>query len=164
MDAFQPGPGQELAFRQCLGRFATGVTVVTAMGPEGPLGMTANSFASLSLDPPLVLWSPAKRSNRHQVFSTAQRFAIHILAEDQRAVAQQFSRRGDDFNGLDWTECADGLPALPGVLARLVCAQEATHEGGDHTIVIGRVLSACQREGAPLAFLNGRYGRLSPFE
>lgn len=163
MDAFEPGPENARAFRQCLGRFATGVTVVTTTGPGGPLGITANSFASVSLDPPLVLWSPAKRSARFAAFCGAQHYAIHVLAADQEPLARRFARAGHGFEGLDWKTGPEGVPLLEGVVARFLCRQAAVHEGGDHAIIVGRVAQAAQREGAPLVFLGGQYGGFAPF-
>lgn len=144
--------------RAALGRYATGVTVVTTQGPLGPLGMTANSVTSVSLDPPLVLWCPSRASARFAAFETAEHYAIHVLAADQLALCQRFSRSGDDFGGIETGVTPDGLPALPGCLARFDCRAEARHDGGDHAILVGRVLRAEMREGDPLLFWNGRYG------
>lgn len=144
--------------RMVMGRYATGVTVVTTRGPSGPLGMTANSVTSVSLDPPLLLWCPSRASQRFAAFETADHYAIHVLAADQLALCHRFSRSGDDFAGLEIGETPDGLPALPGCLARFDCRAEARHDGGDHAILVGRVLRAEMREGDPLLFWNGRYG------
>lgn len=158
---FVPGAANQRAFRDALGQFTTGVTVVTAASPSGPLGMTVNSFASVSLDPPLVLWSPAKSSARHDPFLKARYYAIHVLGADQAPLSAAFSRGGTGFQGLDvlWTE--DGVPVLPGVLARFECVQAALHDAGDHTIVIGKVVRVSQREGEPLCFAQGRFGRFA---
>jgi flavin reductase (DIM6/NTAB) family NADH-FMN oxidoreductase RutF len=150
------------AFRTALGRFATGVTVITTQGPDGPLGFTANSFAALSLDPPLVLWSPAKSSSRFPVFSKAQAFAIHVLAADQASIGARFVRGGAGFDGLDHDLTDQGVPVLAEALARFDCHLHATHEGGDHLIVVGRVDQAMYREGAPLVFSQGGYGGFVP--
>lgn len=144
---FVPGPETARAFRDALGSFATGVTVVTADTPQGPVGITANSFASLSLDPPLVLWSPARSSRRFPVFAQAEAFAIHILAAGQDAVARHFTRQ---------PELPEG--GLGPVLARFDCLREAVHEGGDHAIIVGRVLRVLHSPGAPLVFHAGRFG------
>jgi flavin reductase (DIM6/NTAB) family NADH-FMN oxidoreductase RutF len=146
-------------FRDALGRFATGVTVVTIAGPDGPMGFTANSFASLSLDPALVLWSPAKAAQRYPFFATARHYAIHVLRQDQADLPARFSRSGPGFHGLDWLPNAEGVPTLPGALARFDCAQHATHDGGDHLIIVGQVLRLALEEGEPLVFAKGRYGR-----
>ncbi len=164
--SFAPGPGEERAMRDALGRFATGVTVVTApaAGGGGPLGITANSFSSLSLDPPLVLWSPARASRRFDAFAGAAHFAIHVLAADQAALARRFARSGTDFDLPGIAPGLGGAPLLPGVLACFECAREAVHEGGDHAIVVGRVLRASLRDGAPLVFSSGRYGGFAPLD
>ena len=145
-------------FRDALGRFATGVTLVTIAGPDGPMGFVANSFASLSLDPPLVLWSPAKSSQRYPYFAAARHYAIHVLGQHQAALPARFSRGGPGFAGLDWQPNAEAVPTLPGALARFDCAQQATHEGGDHLIIVGQVLRLALEEGEPLVFAKGRFG------
>jgi flavin reductase (DIM6/NTAB) family NADH-FMN oxidoreductase RutF len=150
------------AFRNALGRFATGVTVITAQGPNGPLGFTANSFAALSLDPPLVLWSPARSSSRFPVFSTAQAFTIHVLAADQASIGARFVRGGAGFDGLEYDLSDGGAPVLAEALARFDCRLHATHEGGDHLIVVGLVDQVMYREGAPLVFSQGSYGGFAP--
>lgn len=152
------------ALRDALGRFATGVTIVTTRTTQGaPVGLTANSFASVSLDPPLVLWSAARSSMRHQHFAAAQCFAIHVLCDAQEALARHFTRDGLDFDGIDWSPSADGTPLLNHVLARFECVTEATHEGGDHTIIIGRVTRFMQDPQArPLLFSGGRFARIAP--
>lgn len=146
------------AFRTALGRFATGVTVITAAGPDGPVGFTANSFAALSLDPPLVLWSPAKSSSRFAIFTTAPAFSIHVLAAEQAALGARFVRGGAGFDGLAHNLSSQGVPLIEGTLARFDCRLHATHDGGDHVIVVGRVEQALYREGAPLLFSQGGYG------
>ena len=150
------------AFRHALGRFATGVTVITTMGPDGPVGFTANSFAALSLDPPLVLWSPARASARFPLFSTAQAFAIHVLAADQADIGARFVRGGAGFDGLEHAVLVDGVPVIPAALARFDCRLHATHDGGDHLIVVGHVTHAVFRDGPPLVFSQGGYGGFVP--
>jgi flavin reductase (DIM6/NTAB) family NADH-FMN oxidoreductase RutF len=146
------------AFRDALGRFATGVTVITATADTGPTGFTANSFAAVSLDPPLVLWSPAKSSSRFGVFSTAPFFAIHVLGVAQAELGARFLRGGVGFDGLPYEMAPEGMPVIPGTLARFDCARHAHHDGGDHAIIIGRVLRATYTDGAPLVFSQGGYG------
>lgn len=151
-------PDQARALRSALGRYATGVTVVTAAGPDGPVAMTANSFTALSLDPPLVLWCPARRSARFANLTGASHFSIHVLAHDQLDLGLHFARSGDDFTHFPISTTPEGSPALPGVLARFDCAAYGLHDGGDHAIVTGRVLRADYRDGAPLLFWGGLYG------
>ncbi len=158
MQSFTPGPETARDLRDALGRFATGVTVVTAQGPHGPVGITANSFASVSLDPALVLWSPAKSSSRFPVFAEARHFAIHVLGDDQRDLAAHFVRHGQDFGALDYADGPGGAPCLGRCLARFACKTEAVHDAGDHVIIIGAVLEAALAEGAPLVFSQGTYG------
>ena len=145
-------------FRDALGRYATGVTVVTTQSEIGPLGITANSFASVSLDPALVLWSPAKASSRYSAFAESQHYAIHILAAEQSAVCKGFSRDGGAFANLDWTRNDAQVPLIEGCLARFECERVVTHDAGDHGIVVGRVTRASWREGLPLVFCQGAFG------
>lgn len=158
MDLISPDGAGGRDFRAALARYATGVTVVTARSARGPAGITVNSFTSVSLDPPLVLWCPAKTSARYDTFARATGYAIHVLAADQIELCHRFARSGDDFSGLAVDTTPEGLPLLPGCLARFDCAAHAVHDGGDHAIVVGRVLRAFVRGGTPLLFWDGRYG------
>jgi len=150
----------ERAFRSALGCFATGVTVVTTRTERGPLGMTANSFASVSLSPPLVLWSPARRSLRFPAFEAAAFFAIHILAEDQQSLSDRFAREGEDFSGIDVTEGLGKMPILSGCAAVLECARAAGHDAGDHLILVGEVQRLTQSDASPLLYHRGQYAAL----
>jgi flavin reductase (DIM6/NTAB) family NADH-FMN oxidoreductase RutF len=161
MQIFAPGPDTTRSFRDALGRFATGVAVVTTQGPDGPVGITANSFASVSLEPPLVLWSPARASRRFAIFVTAPRYAIHILRDDQEDLGRAFTRSWTGPEGLQWQVGREGLPHLPVALARFDCRLHTVHEGGDHAIVVGQVVEARFGEGRPLVFHAGAYGRLA---
>ena len=154
--SLEPFTDREL--RDAFSRFATGVTVVTTQGPGGPLGITANSFASVSLDPPLVLWQPARASSRFTPFTACERFAIHVMGAGQHAISQHFVRESGMPNDAAWSEAEDGTPLLDDCLARFHCETYAVHDAGDHAIVIGRVLDAQHREGEPLIFAGGRYG------
>ena len=158
---FVPGPDTVRAYRDALGCFGTGVTVVTTLSGIGPLSVTANSFASVSLEPPLVLWCLARNSLRHAAFAAAERYLIHVLAEDQKPLAEQFARAGDDFGGVDWQPDGNGLPMLSGCLARFECRRHAVHDAGDHSIVLGQVERAMHRPGTGLMFKRGRYGGFS---
>lgn len=155
---FEPSGENARAFRDALGVFATGVTLVTIAGPEGPMGFVANSFASLSMDPALVIWAPAKSSQRYPFFASARHYAIHILAEDQHDLIARFARGGPGFVGLPYGQNAEGVPLVADAAARFECEQHATHEGGDHLIVVGRVLRVARRDAAGLVFKKGQYG------
>lgn len=161
---FIPGPDTARSFRDALGCFATGVTVVTTATPEGPLAITANSFTSVSLDPPLVLWCAARRSLRHAPFAEARRYAIHVIGEDQQALAARFARSGDDFSALDWAPDDHGTPILAGCLARFDCTAHARHPGGDHSILVGQVRHAMHRPGKGLIYKRGQFGGFAGLE
>ncbi|MGB3179256.1 MAG: flavin reductase family protein [Albidovulum sp.] len=158
MDEITPMGASPRELRLALGRYATGVTVVTTVGARGPLGMTANSFSSLSLDPPLILWCPARASARFDTFASASHYSVHVLRADQLDLCERFASAGDDFSGFDIASTPEGLPALTGCLARIDCAAEGVHDGGDHAILVGRVLRAELGQGDPLLFWHGRYG------
>ncbi|MDJ1007312.1 MAG: flavin reductase family protein [Paracoccaceae bacterium] len=161
MTRFQPGPESQRAYRDALGSFATGVTVVTTRTSQGPVGITANSFASVSLDPALVLWSPAKSSRRHDAFAGAQSFAIHVLDAAQGAVAEAFVKDGAPFDRVAVRNVATGIPLLDDCLAVFECRRHAAHDAGDHTIIVGEVIAAETRPGEPLLFVQGKYGRFT---
>ncbi|MGI9391766.1 MAG: flavin reductase family protein [Boseongicola sp.] len=161
MTQFATNTATEIQFREALSRYATGVTVVTCQSEVGPLGITANSFSSLSLDPPLILWAPARASKRFAAFETAQEFAVHILAEDQHSLCQAFARNGTQFDGIEWRSGDNQVPIVDSCLARFDCTRHAVHEGGDHAIIVGKVKSVTARAGSPLVFANGSYGGVS---
>ncbi|MEY2686928.1 MAG: hypothetical protein RL375_1126 [Pseudomonadota bacterium] len=146
--------------RAALGLFATGVTIVTAFGADGePVGLTVNSFNSVSLDPPLVLWSLALRSSAFASFERAERYAIHILSADQKDVAELFARRGDDrFAALDWAPGLFGAPVIAGAAALFECRTRSRYIEGDHVILVGEVEHCVSRSGVtPLIFHGGRF-------
>jgi flavin reductase (DIM6/NTAB) family NADH-FMN oxidoreductase RutF len=145
------------AFRDALGAYATGVTVVTVPSEDGPIGITANSFASVSLDPPLVLWSPAKSSKRFKYFKGTKHFAIHVLDGHQQQLCNSFTKDKSAFDGLDIVEGENSVPLIEGCLARFECTLHAEHDAGDHTIIIGHVIRAQSRDGLPLLFQSGRF-------
>jgi flavin reductase (DIM6/NTAB) family NADH-FMN oxidoreductase RutF len=155
----QPRPARRptaAAFREALGQFPTGVTIVTAAGADRPVGMTANSFASVSLDPPLVLWSVAKATPSFAAFVAADAFAVHFLGADQRDLAMRFASRIDDkFAGLDHRPGVTGAPVLAGVEPLLECRVWARHDGGDHMILVGEVVHIRSRAHQPLLFHAG---------
>ena len=147
-------------FRNALGSFATGVTIVTTLGADGAdVGMTANSFNSVSLDPPMILWSLAKTSTCFEAFMQAEHFAVHILSVEQEGLSGRFARSGTDrFAGLALERGEGGVPMLPGCAARFQCRTAYRHEGGDHIIIVGEVARFDHDGHAPLAFHGGRYG------
>ncbi len=150
-------------FRTVLGHFCSGITIVTAVDGGAPVGLTCQSFASVSLDPPLVLFVPAKASNSWPHIRAARHFCANVLAEDQEALARRFALRGaDKFAGVGWRAGPSGAPVLDGSLAYVDCEIEAVHDGGDHDIVVGRVVDlAVTREATPLLFFRGGYGRFA---
>ncbi|MFC7049908.1 flavin reductase family protein [Emcibacter nanhaiensis] len=156
--------GREL--RNVLGRFYTGVTVVTSVARDGTAcGVTANSFTSVSLEPPLVLWNQALTSQSHPVYCEADRFVINILAEDQVDVSQRFARPGEDkFNSIATSRGLGGVPVIDGCCAVLECRKVATHEGGDHAIFIGQVEHIISSDRSPLLFGDGKYMKALPLE
>ncbi|MEL6641328.1 MAG: flavin reductase family protein [Pseudomonadota bacterium] len=154
---FDPS-GDPLRFRAALGSFVTGVTVVTTDTPEGPVAIVANSFASVSLDPPLVLWSPAKDSKRFEHFAGARRYAIHILAADQLDYCAQIIASKTAISQIPTTPSHHGIPLIDGAVATFECTLEATHDAGDHVIAVGLVTKTHHCGGTPLAFHSGSYG------
>jgi 3-hydroxy-9,10-secoandrosta-1,3,5(10)-triene-9,17-dione monooxygenase reductase component len=157
----------EAEFRTVLSHFATGVVVVTGSTPEGPAGLTCQSFSSLSLEPPLVLLSIARVSASWPRIRDTGRFAVNVLSSAQADLSTAFAvSGGDKFAGVGWREGLFGTPLIDGALAQLECELEAVHPGGDHEIVVGRVrgLAAVPQLEAPspLVFFRSAYRRLSP--
>lgn len=162
--SFHPDSEPGRLFRHALGRFATGVTVVTTQGPLGPVGMTVNSFASVSLDPPLVLWCPARASSRHAIFAGAQAWSVHVLGAEQLDICLRFTKGGAQFDGLDLGRTILDTPLIPGVAARFDCYTHGVHDGGDHSVVLGRVAEVTigGPDDHPLVFAAGRFGAFQP--
>ena len=150
-------------FRQVLGHFATGITIVTAVHDGAPVGMTAQSFTSLSLDPPLVLFCPGKASSSWPRIKAADAFCVNVLGEEQEATSRVFATTGAaKFQGVGWRPGVTGAPVLEGSLATVECTLEAEHDGGDHVIAVGRVVAVDVADGTgPLLFYRGGYGRFS---
>ncbi len=148
--------------RRALGNFVTGVTVVTTRGVSGELaGLTVNSFSSLSLSPPLVMWSLALSAASFAAFEACTHFTVNVLAEDQMHLAERFARSGGDkFSGLAVRESIPGVPVLDGAAASFSCRAASRYPGGDHVILIGEVLTYQQSVRAPLLYARGRYARL----
>jgi len=141
-----------------LGRYATGVSIVTAATPEGAVGITVNSFASVSLDPPLICWSISKGGDRFDIFSKVDRFAVNVLAADQSDLASRMAETLHLPDDLAWTPGADGAPLIDRAVTRLQCRTETRHDAGDHLMLIGRVTAYDQRQADALTFYRSRYG------
>jgi flavin reductase (DIM6/NTAB) family NADH-FMN oxidoreductase RutF len=166
-----PDPANELAsgssavdprdFRNALGTYATGVTIITAMGPDGkPYGLTCNSFASVSLNPPLVLWSLGMYSQGLPIFQNASHFAVNVLGASQQALAAQFAKASaDKFAGVAWRPGVGGAPLLADSVACFQCRAANRYYGGDHVIFLGAVEAYSYNGKEPLLFARGGYGR-----
>jgi len=151
------------SFRSALGSFVTGVTIVTVRGADGrPFGLTANSFNSVSLDPPMVLWSLSLKSGSLPVFRKAESWAVHVLGADQQDMSDRFAAPDvDRFAGLDPVDGPEGAPIIDGCAARFGCRSRFEYEGGDHAIFLGEVVDFHRRETEPLIYHSGRYGRVA---
>lgn len=148
------------AFRDAMGRFATGVTIVSTVGPDGDgLGVTVNSFNSVSLDPPLVLFSLSREASCFEEYVAAGKFAVNVLGRDHIAISSKFATPGESrWNGVAHETGETGCPVLPGALAVFECTTETIHDGGDHVIFIGRVVRADYSDGGePLLYFRSRY-------
>lgn len=157
-------PTRSAAFREALGSFATGVTIATTLDDAGePVGVTASSFNSVSLDPPMVLWSLGKDSRSRGAFEQSGHFAIHVLAATQDALSDRFARRGaDKFADMDWARGRLGSPVFTEHAALFECATRHLYDGGDHIIMVGEVVDFEARDEAPLLFHGGRYADHRP--
>ena len=149
--------------RNALGAFATGVTIVTTIdGSGGPVGMTANSFASVSLDPPLVLWSVSRGHDVFQAFYGSDYYAVHVLGQDQQEASNRFANADiDRFDGVEYDRGVGGLPLLKTYCARFQCRVEHRYDGGDHVILVGRVVEMDHRPSDPLIFHGSEYKQLA---
>ncbi len=150
-------------FRTVLGHFCTGITIVTASDQGAPVGLTCQSFASVSLDPPLVLFVPAKASQSWPHIRAAGHFCANVLADDQEDLGRRFAIKGaDKFAGVGWRPGITGAPLLEGCLAVIECEMAAVHDAGDHDIAVGRVVDlGVASEASPLLFYRGGYGRFA---
>ena len=154
-------------FRKVLGRFATGITIVTGLAEDGiPVGLTVNAFTSLSLDPPLVLFCLDNSTACREAFTKGKGFALNMLSEDQQNLSVIFSSRIEDrFAGVEFQKWDTGVPILSGCLANLECSIDAVHDGGDHQIIVGRVNRLDQTGmGKPLLYFDGNYARIGEFD
>lgn len=158
-DSSQEPTESTIELRRSLGRFATGVTVVTCRDARGRhCGITVNSFSSVSLEPPLVLWNIAKVSNSLEAFLNADVFVVNVLAEHQHDLATHFARSDHRlFDGVEFSEGDGGAAVLPGTLATIVCRRLEVYDAGDHFIVLGEVTRHDSSEGDPLLFYGGQY-------
>jgi 3-hydroxy-9,10-secoandrosta-1,3,5(10)-triene-9,17-dione monooxygenase reductase component len=146
------------ALRQALGQFATGVTIVTTAGPGGPIGVTANSFNSVSLDPPMVLWSLSATAFSKSTFEAAGHFCVHVLTAAQEALSRRFATQGSDkFDGIPWTPGPGSVPLLAEYVARYQCRSAHHFPVGDHIVFVGEVLAFQLSDARPLVFHGGRY-------
>lgn len=144
--------------RNAMGRFATGVAVVTTAADDQPHGMTVNSLTSVSLEPPLLLVCLTIGARSTDAITDAGRFAVNILSSRQEPLALRFARRGEDhFAGLNLTYCRHQVPVIPDAFAHLECDVERHFVAGDHVVVIGEVRTVCERDGEPLGFLRGKF-------
>lgn len=157
-------PFSDRGFRDALGMFATGVAIITSSGSEGYLGATVSSFSSVSLDPPLILFSMGRQSKAFAAWESVEHFAVNILAEEQSVLSTQFARAmSDKWSGVRMRTGIGGSPLLADALVWLECKSYAKHDGGDHVIIVGEVLSLTTRPGAdarPLVFFGGKYRQL----
>ncbi|WP_425274925.1 flavin reductase family protein [Thioclava sediminum] len=158
---FVPGPENTRLLRDAFGRFATGITIVTAASENGPVAITANSFSSVSLDPPLVIWAPDRNSRRFVHFENAEHYAIHVLAADQDDLCFATTKNAHALLDHAYHLNDHGVPLIDGCLARFECHRVACHEGGDHLLVLGQVERAVMRDdGDALAFYRGQVRRI----
>ncbi len=160
--ADESGAVEAILYRQVMGQFLAGVTVITASDAGVPVGMAASSFTSLSMDPPLVLFCPAKSSSTWARIADAGNFAVNVLASEHEDVSKQMSSKAaDKFAGIAWHTEVTGSPVLDDALGWTDCRTEHVYEGGDHWIVVGRVLALGWRDGEPLGYHRGAYGRFA---
>lgn len=168
-DIFSFMPGDESRvdadkrqFRNALGEYATGVAVAATVAPSGEkVGLTINSFASVSLEPPLILWSLAKISDAVEIFRTSERFSISVLAANQETLALHFAGQAENkFTAVEHRNVTGGVPVLTGCTAYFDCASEASYPGGDHVILVGRVEKFASRGRPALIFHQGRFKSL----
>lgn len=149
--------------REAFGHFATGVTIVTTAGSDGsPVGMTASSFNSVSLDPPTVLWSAGTQAPEYESFAVCKKYAVHVLSESQAELSNRFATPGiDKFSTIEWQQSAHGLPVISGCPLCLQCETIACHDAGDHKILIGRVIGVdINSDEPPLLYYGSAYHHL----
>lgn len=155
---FSPDANSSRQLRDAFGKFATGVTMITAPSADGPVAIIANSFSSVSLDPALVLWSVDRGARRFPYFEAADHYAIHVLAAEQHDICKLAARDAHLLNDHAHTLNADGVPLIDHCLARFECRRVAAHDAGDHVIIVGQVQRTEMRDGQPLTFFAGQFG------
>ena len=158
---FEPDPSDTRALRDAFSAFATGVTVVTCASEEGPICMTVNSFSSLSLDPPLIMWAAEKSSRRYPHFSRAPHYVVHVLTSAQEDLCHACARDAHALRDVPFGLNPEGVPLLPECLAQFHCVPQTTHDAGDHVICVARVLRVSARKGDALTFFAGKFGKLA---
>ena len=154
-------------FREVLGHFASGLTIVTGVDDKGPVGFTCQAFMSLSLVPPLIAIAPSETSTSWPRIAPSGIFCANVMAEDQEALCRDFAISGadqpDKFRGVGWSPGQDGVPVLEGALAWVICRIGQSHEAGDHEIVVGKVIDmGVDHSGRPVIFYRGGFGRFEP--
>ena len=157
---FSPDQNSGRQLRDAFGKFATGITVITAASADGPISIVANSFSSVSLDPALVLWSVDRSARRFPYFDAADHYAIHVLAAEQEDLCTQVARNAHALQDVNHALNADGVPLIDHCLARFECRRVAAHDAGDHVIIVGQVQRTEMRNGGPLTFFAGGFGTL----
>ena len=162
LTSFVPDADNTRLLRDAFGRFVTGVTIVTAMTDDGPIGITANSFSSVSLDPAMVLWAPDKKSRRAEHFIDAKHYAIHILSADQADLCWAIAKDAYGLRDKGLPTNANSVPLIEESLARFECTQTLTVDAGDHTLILGKVdLATMRPDGEALGFFKGKMGVFS---
>lgn len=159
----QQKPFDKKAFRGALGQFPTGVTIVTTRSQTGePIGMTASSFNTVSLNPPLILWSIDHRAHSLEIFTQSEHFAVNFLGEHQKDLSNRFASTGaDKFKGTEYCDGIGGVPLLADCVAQLECKTWQTYDGGDHTIIIGEVMDYRYDDSqSALLFYQGDYAAI----
>lgn len=153
---------EETTFRSIMGNYPTGVTVITTSSPEGePVGLTVNSFTSVSMDPKLISWSIDKSVSTHDIFTEQESFAVHTLAHNQGDICMLFATKGTDrFSQIDWHSSENNLPIIHGYSGLLECKVHKTVDAGDHTMLIGEVINAHNQETEPLLYHQRVFGAI----
>ena len=161
---FKPNSSNTKMLRNAFSRFATGVTIVSCDSSDGHIGMTVNSFSSISLDPALIMWAPDKRSSRFKYFEKAENFVVHVLNSDQNNLCNEFVKNKKAFDTFNHSISKEGVPIIDNCLARFHCVKFDMHDAGDHKIIIGKVDNALESTGNALSFYSGEFGEIKSKE